>query len=114
MMAAASVHCTCPMFLQLLQVSPTSIRGTLGSLNQLMICVGILAALLVNVAVPAADWRTMFNLAVIPAGALLLGKDRQRSIWQYWLCVVMVFVVLLVCVCWYPCCTDGERGCPRG
>eukprot|EP00878_Enallax_costatus_P025336 GHUV01027104.1.p1 GENE.GHUV01027104.1~~GHUV01027104.1.p1 ORF type:complete len:476 (+),score=121.17 GHUV01027104.1:193-1620(+) len=55
------------------EVSPTSIRGTLGSLNQLMICVGILAALLVNVAVPAADWRTMFNLAVIPAGALLLG-----------------------------------------
>lgn len=58
-----------------LQVSPTSIRGTLGSLNQLMICLGILAALLVNVALPVTDWRTMFNLAVIPAAILFLGEQ---------------------------------------
>lgn len=31
-----------------LQISPTHLRGTLGSINQLMICVGILAALLVR------------------------------------------------------------------
>lgn len=55
------------------QVSPTSVRGTLGSLNQLLICLGILAALLVNVALPVTDWRTMFNLAALPAAALLLG-----------------------------------------
>jgi sugar porter (SP) family MFS transporter len=55
------------------EVSPTSVRGTLGSLNQLMICLGILAALLVNVALPVTDWRTMFNLAVIPAAILFLG-----------------------------------------
>lgn len=30
------------------QISPTHLRGTLGSINQLMICVGILAALLVR------------------------------------------------------------------
>jgi hypothetical protein len=49
------------------------VRGTLGSLNQLMICLGILAALLVNVAVPVTDWRLMFNLAAAPAIILLLG-----------------------------------------
>jgi hypothetical protein len=42
-------------------------------LNQLLICLGILAALLVNVALPVADWRTMFLLAALPAAALLLG-----------------------------------------
>ncbi|KAF6256041.1 general substrate transporter [Scenedesmus sp. NREL 46B-D3] len=55
------------------EVSPTSVRGTLGSLNQLMICVGILVALLVNVALPVTDWRLMFNLAAAPAIILLLG-----------------------------------------
>jgi predicted MFS family arabinose efflux permease len=38
-----------------------------------MICLGILGALLVNVALPVTDWRTMFNLAAIPAALLLLG-----------------------------------------
>lgn len=55
------------------EVSPTNQRGTLGSLNQLMICLGILAALLVNVALPVTDWRLMFNLAAAPAIILLLG-----------------------------------------
>lgn len=84
-----------PFFLHLLQVSPTKIRGTLGSLNQLMICVGILVALLANVAIPATDWRTMFNLAVIPAAALLLG--------EHWLGAVGL-VVLCTRVCrWQQC-----------
>lgn len=30
------------------QISPTDIRGALGSVNQLFICIGILAALLVG------------------------------------------------------------------
>lgn len=38
-----------------------------------MICVGILAALLVNVALPAAAWRSMFALAAVPAALLGLG-----------------------------------------
>lgn len=49
------------------------VRGTLGTLNQLTICVGILAALLVNVALPATQWRFMFMLAVVPAVLLALG-----------------------------------------
>ncbi len=31
------------------QVSPTKLRGTLGTFNQLVICLGILSVLLVNV-----------------------------------------------------------------
>jgi len=53
------------------EVAPTKIRGTLGTVNQLMICIGILVALLVNVAMPVTAWRTMFLLAVAPA--LILG-----------------------------------------
>lgn len=55
------------------EISPTALRGTLGSINQLMICVGILAALLVNVALPAAQWRLMFGLSAIPAALLGVG-----------------------------------------
>lgn len=49
------------------------VRGTLGSLNQLVICVGILAALLVNVAIDQSQWRNMFFLAIVPAMLLVLG-----------------------------------------
>ncbi|EFN58991.1 hypothetical protein CHLNCDRAFT_55965 [Chlorella variabilis] len=55
------------------EISPTALRGTLGSINQLMICIGILAALLVNVALSAAQWRTMFAMSAAPAALLALG-----------------------------------------
>ncbi len=55
------------------QVAPSRVRGALGSINQLVICVGIVAALVANVCVPAASWRSMFMLAVAPAAALGLG-----------------------------------------
>ncbi|KAI8468900.1 MAG: general substrate transporter [Monoraphidium minutum] len=55
------------------EVAPTKSRGTLGSLNQLMICFGILGALLVNVALPADAWRNMFMIAVAPAVLLFVG-----------------------------------------
>ena len=57
-----------------LQISPTHLRGTLGSINQLCICLGILAALLVNVALPAAAWRTMFALSALPGALLGVGE----------------------------------------
>ncbi|KAG2436948.1 hypothetical protein HXX76_006464 [Chlamydomonas incerta] len=64
------------------EVAPTRIRGTLGALNQLCICLGILGALLVNVVVPAAAWRTMFQAAALPAALLglgmLLGPESPR------------------------------------
>jgi MFS family permease len=55
------------------EISPTHLRGTLGSINQLMICIGILAALMVNVLIPATSWRTMMMLAAVPAVLLGLG-----------------------------------------
>lgn len=55
------------------QVAPTSIRGTLGTLNQLCICLGILGALLANVALPPTAWPTMFTLAALPAVVLGAG-----------------------------------------
>jgi MFS family permease len=59
------------------QVAPTKVRGTLGSLNQLMICLGILGALLVNVALPVTAWRNMFMVAVAPAVILFVGERRR-------------------------------------
>ncbi|KXZ57026.1 hypothetical protein GPECTOR_1g927 [Gonium pectorale] len=64
------------------EVAPTRIRGLLGTLNQLTICLGILAALLVNVVWPAAAWRNMFTMAAVPAALLglgmLLGPESPR------------------------------------
>lgn len=55
------------------EVAPTRLRGTLGTLNQLVICIGILAVLLVNMAFPVTQWRTFFLMATAPAAILLLG-----------------------------------------
>ncbi|GFR40716.1 hypothetical protein Agub_g1323 [Astrephomene gubernaculifera] len=64
------------------EVAPTRIRGTLGTLNQLSICAGILAALLANVALPAEQWRSAFRLAALPAvllgAGMLLGPESPR------------------------------------
>ena len=61
-------------------MAPTEVRGLLGSVNQLVICIGILAALVVNVALPATSWRTMFYLASIPAALLALGATATLHI----------------------------------
>ena len=57
------------------QVSPTHVRGALGSVSQLVVCIGILVALVVNVALPASSWRTMFAIATVPAVVLALGDS---------------------------------------
>ncbi|TKY45899.1 Plastidic glucose transporter 4 [Spatholobus suberectus] len=57
------------------EISPTEIRGALGSVNQLFICIGILLALVAGL--PLAEnpiwWRTMFGIAVVPSVLLALG-----------------------------------------
>ncbi len=58
-----------------MQIAPSRVRGALGSINQLVICIGIVSALVVNVVLPATSWRTMFCLASLPA--LLLGLGEQ-------------------------------------
>lgn len=55
------------------EIAPPEVRGAIGSLNQLTICLGILAALVVNVVFPPTAWRVMFWLATIPAGLLAFG-----------------------------------------
>ncbi|KAJ4973405.1 hypothetical protein NE237_006579 [Protea cynaroides] len=57
------------------EISPTEIRGALGSVNQLFICVGILAALVAGLPLAGNPlwWRTMFGIAVVPSILLALG-----------------------------------------
>ncbi|CAA0402925.1 Plastidic glucose transporter 4 [Arabidopsis thaliana] len=57
------------------EISPTEIRGALGSVNQLFICIGILAALIAGLPLAANPlwWRTMFGVAVIPSVLLAIG-----------------------------------------
>ncbi|GAB4827886.1 hypothetical protein Ancab_034770 [Ancistrocladus abbreviatus] len=57
------------------EISPTEIRGALGSVNQLFICIGILAALVAGLPL-AGDplwWRTMFGIAIVPSILLAIG-----------------------------------------
>ncbi|CAM8997944.1 unnamed protein product [Rhodiola kirilowii] len=57
------------------EISPTEIRGTLGSVNQLFICIGILGALVAGLPLSGNPlwWRTMFALAVVPSILLAIG-----------------------------------------
>ncbi|PPR81592.1 hypothetical protein GOBAR_AA39125 [Gossypium barbadense] len=57
------------------EISPTEIRGALGSINQLFICIGILAALVAGLPLAGNPlwWRTMFGIAIVPAILLAVG-----------------------------------------
>ncbi len=52
------------------EISPKRLRGSLGSVNQICICLGIVLGFLVNLALDASQWRVMFLLSVAP-GAML-------------------------------------------
>ncbi|KAK6150992.1 hypothetical protein DH2020_015924 [Rehmannia glutinosa] len=69
------------------EISPTEIRGTLGSVNQLFICIGILAALVAGLPLAGNPlwWRTMFGFAVIPSVLLALGMafSPESPRWLY-------------------------------
>jgi MFS family permease len=91
------------------EVAPTKSRGTLGSLNQLMICLGILGALVVNVALPIDAWRNMFMLAVAPAVVLFVGEQRGRfEAWGgRWAGIVSCLEYLAACLTsWEPSSTN--------
>lgn len=57
------------------EISPTEIRGALGTINQLFICIGILVALVAGLPLAGNPvwWRSMFGIAVIPSILLALG-----------------------------------------
>ena len=58
-----------PMYIS--EIAPEKARGTLGSLNQLMVCIGILVAVVAGL--PLADdpnhWHGMFLFGAVPAAA---------------------------------------------
>lgn len=61
-----------PVYLS--EMAPTESRGSLSSLNQLMITIGILASYLVNYAFADIEgWRWMVGLAVVPSLILMIG-----------------------------------------
>lgn len=63
---------TAPLYIS--EISPPDIRGSLVSLNQLMITCGIVAAYLVDYMLAGSkDWRWMFALGAIPAVILIIG-----------------------------------------
>ncbi|MGG3573003.1 sugar porter family MFS transporter [Bacillus gobiensis] len=61
-----------PVYLS--EMAPTESRGSLSSLNQLMITVGILSSYIVNyVFADMEGWRWMIGLAVVPSLILMIG-----------------------------------------
>ncbi|KAI4381918.1 hypothetical protein MLD38_007936 [Melastoma candidum] len=56
------------------EISPTSVRGTFGSLLQIATCLGLMTSLFIGI--PAKDtvdwWRVCFAVSVIPAAALAI------------------------------------------
>jgi MFS transporter, SP family, sugar:H+ symporter len=61
-----------PLYLS--ELAPKDKRGSLASLNQLLITIGILSSYLVNYAFSdAGAWRWMLGLAVVPAVILIIG-----------------------------------------
>lgn len=60
--------------LYLAEMAPTSIRGALTSLNQLMIAIGIFVSYAVTFLLSGdGNWRLMLGLAAVPAALMLVG-----------------------------------------
>jgi sugar porter (SP) family MFS transporter len=60
--------------LYLAEMAPTSVRGALASLNQLMIAIGIFFSYVVTYALSGSgNWRIMLGLAGVPAATMLAG-----------------------------------------
>lgn len=65
-LAVGAASATVPVYLS--EIAPPAIRGSLLTLNQLLITVGILVAYMVNVAFAGpGDWRAMIACGAVPA-----------------------------------------------
>ena len=81
-LAVGSAALVVPLYLS--EIAPTEIRGAIGSLNQLMIVTGILAAFIVNaILASSGDWRLMLGLAAVPSLVLLVGMLRMPETPRY-------------------------------
>src|SRR3989442_9643898 len=66
--------------LYIAELAPARRRGTLVSLFQLAVTVGILASYVIDVMLaPTQAWRTMLGVAVIPGAALVFGMLDRKS-----------------------------------
>jgi SP family galactose:H+ symporter-like MFS transporter len=66
---------TAPMYIS--ELSPAKVRGSLVSVNQLAVTIGIVVAYLVDYALSAIQgWRYMFGLAAIPSAILVIAMWR--------------------------------------
>ncbi|EPZ49167.1 sugar porter family MFS transporter [Alicyclobacillus acidoterrestris] len=71
-LAVGSASTLVPTYLS--EMAPTAARGSLSSLNQLMIVIGILLAYIINyIFSPSGDWRWMLGLAFVPGFILFFG-----------------------------------------
>ncbi|MFB4309297.1 sugar porter family MFS transporter [Actinomadura sp. GTD37] len=71
-LAVGAASATVPVYLS--EISPPQIRGSVLTLNQLLITVGILVAYMVNVAFAGpGDWRAMIACGAVPAVVLVAG-----------------------------------------
>lgn len=70
------------------EISPTEMRGALGSINQLFICIGILIALVAGLPLAGNHlwWRTMFGISVVPpilmAFGMAISPESPRWLFQ--------------------------------
>ncbi|MFI7008839.1 sugar porter family MFS transporter [Streptomyces sp. NPDC050145] len=72
-LAVGAASALVPVYLS--EISPTSIRGQLLTLNQLLITIGILVAYLVNLVFSSSgSWRAMFAIGAIPAALLVISS----------------------------------------
>jgi sugar porter (SP) family MFS transporter len=58
----------CPLYIS--EVSPRRLRGSYCSVNQIVICFGIVLGLLTNLVYAMEQWRTMFLWGLVPALSL--------------------------------------------
>jgi len=76
--AVGSASMVVPLYIG--EAAPPQIRGALVSFNQLAITSGILTAYLVDYGLSFSEnWRLMFGLATVPAGALFVGMLFQHE-----------------------------------
>jgi len=69
-----------PVFIS--EVSPDHYKGSFGTLNQLFICIGIFAALIMSLPITTSAaywWRLMFAFGIIPAAAHAAGILRYST-----------------------------------
>ncbi len=67
---------TSPMYMS--EISPARIRGSLVSINQLAVTIGIVIAYLVDYALSAVQgWRFMFGIAAVPSTILVIAMWRM-------------------------------------